>query len=272
MTTFEPADFKRLLTHINSKHMKKAQQTLSKAPMLIACVLYSQTVAYSTVTLNSGGATTLEVVARDSTVSLANTITDLQPTSLRYTGSADAVIGTSSSHADFTLSSTSFLISSFGARNGHIDSRANVQPTIFFSVTEDTPYWLAGLFNVDDPGSTGKYLEFGAALKDLTGSSVLYETFQSSFGAPDQTFVLGGATGNVNNIITGSPTGMLLAGHDYSLNYGSSIYAADSGDPASFTGSFEMRFKSVPEGGSTALLLGTGILGMLGLASKVRAV
>jgi hypothetical protein len=229
--------------HANWRISAKLLGVLSVA---VASMLWRQS-AQAAVTLNDGGVTKLELAARDTSVSFENTIRDLFPTVLPFNSSADAIVGASKSHAEFHLGQDGFGIITSGSRPGYLDSYANIQPVIFFSVSVDTPYSISGTLSVNDPGSSGKFASLTTTLTDVGTSGVLFNSDQESFGVVDQSFVLGGKAGNIANTLSGSPTGLLLAGHQYSLFYGTSIYAANSGDSASFTGGFEMKLGAVPE-------------------------
>jgi len=224
-----------------------------------------------TLTLNDGGVTKLEVVARDrnGNPGLDNQIEDIFPTSLPFDGSHVATQGGSHSRAAYHLGLDAITISSSGTRAGSLDSRANVQPTIFFSVSVDTSYSISGAFSVDDAGLSGKYAELTVTLTDLNTSAVMFHSAQASRGVTDLSFVLGGSAGNRINQLTGSATGLLTAGHQYSLYYGSSIYADNSGDPASFVGSFGMQL--VPEPSSIALFSMGGLALVIGAMRKRHA-
>jgi hypothetical protein len=152
---------------------------------------------------------------------------------------------TAKSETNYNMTQQAFAITSSGTRVGRIDSRANVQPIIFFSAASDTAYSISGNLTVSDPGSSGKFGELTATLIDVDSSEVLYNSHQGSFGVVNLVLQLGGLAGNSENELQGSATGTLLAGHRYKLNFGSSIYAANSGDPASFTGNFNITFGNV---------------------------
>jgi hypothetical protein len=130
---------------------------------------------------------------------------------------------------------------------------------IFFSVSIDTPYALTGTLLTVDPSA--KFVQLQVSLYDIDAAADIFHNLQESFGVVDEAFELGGSGGNLHNELSGSATGLLLAGHRYKLFYGTSIYAANTGGPASFTGVFELAF--VPEPSSVALL-GLGVLAMLG--------
>lgn len=233
--------------------MKTTFFSAPKWTVFFLCLTLAQTV-HSAITLNDGGVTKLEVVARDTAIAFPdNQIADLFPVSLPYDQSHVATIGSSNSQAEYHLSQTALTIDSAGTRAGLLDSRSNVQPSIFFSVSTNTPYSMTGTFNVNDPGNTGKYAGLEVKLSDVDTLAVLFHNNQESFGVVDQAFTLGGTNGNQNNVLVGSLAGTLLGGHRYNLSYSSSIYAANSGDLASAAGTF--RFSLVPEPNSTALVL-----------------
>lgn len=225
-----------------------------------------QTSQASGVVLNDGGTTKLEVTARDTSVSFVGAIVNTFPAALPFSTTLSAAQGTAHSEAHFDLSESGFTVTSFGSRPGRLDSGANVQPTIFFSVSSDTLYDIAGSISTIDP--SGKYVALTATLTDVDTATTLYHSNQEGFGTPSQSFVLGGLDGNWASDLSGSSSGLLLAGHRYKVFFGSSIYAANSGDPASFTGSFSMTLReanSVPDTGSTLAcsVIGLGILGLL---------
>lgn len=211
-------------------------------------------VASATVTLNNGGVTQLEVVARDTHDGLLNQIETLFPTSLPFIGSHSAIDGNSRSQAEYQLTQEGFHIVSTGIRDGLLDSRANVQPQFFFAVDVNTPYSLTGHLLVDDPGNVAKGVELDVSLTDVDSSSVLFRNLQQSFGVVDEIFTIGETEGNLANQLSGSATGTLLAGHRYRLFYGTSIYASNSGDSATFFGNFSLSFVPEPSTGSLCLM------------------
>ena len=122
----------------------------------IALTFWTQS-AQAVVIINDGGVTTLQVVVRDTTVSFINNIQNLFPASVPFDGSHSAVQGGSQSQAVYHLGDDGISIVSSGTRVGQLDSRANVQPIIYFSVSADTAYSISGSISVDDPFQTGKY-------------------------------------------------------------------------------------------------------------------
>jgi hypothetical protein len=233
---------------------------------IIACLLIEAKPARGSVLLNDGGVTNLEVAARDTHISINNQIENLFPTGLPFSGNHTAVHGNSNSHANYELDQDGFIITSLGNRDGLLDSRANVQPIIYFSVSVDTQYRLAGTLSVDDPDNNARFTQMDVSLTDIDIATVLFHNLQESSGIVDEVFELGGIGGNINNELAGSLAGTLLAGHRYRLFYGTSIYADSSGDPADFVGTFEMSLvpaSAVPE--ASALLTWT-LLGSIAAA------
>lgn len=216
-----------------------------KTTLVLAAVGLTLATASSqaAITLNDGGTTVLEVGVRDRTgnPTITNTMHNLFPASLPYDENQIATQGDSQSQATYHLGQDGVTITAAGFRAGSLDSRANVQPVIYFSVSVDTPYKIMGSLSVEDPGTTGKGVGLTATLTDLTTSEILYHSDQGSFGVVDQAFTLGETAGNTINELSGAPTGVLLAGHQYRLFYGTSIYASNAGDPASFVASFDFE-------------------------------
>lgn len=218
----------------------------------IVAIFLTATNIASAVTLNDGGTTNLEAVARDRNVAFpANTIDALSPLSLPFSGSHTAVVGNSSSNVEYTFTEGGFEIASSSTRDGSLDSFANAQGDIFVSVLVDTPYALSGHFTASDP--TGKWISMTASLTDVDTSDVLFHNEQASFGVVDRAFVLGGMEGNQTSELSGTLNGLLLGGHRYRFHYGNSLYASNTGGLASATGAFEFAF--VPEPSSITLAM-----------------
>ncbi len=219
--------------------------------MLFAHAIMLQA-AHATVTLNDGGVTKLEVTARDTNISIMGEIDSLFPTTLPIDATHTATQGNSNSQAQYSFNQDGISIISMGARDGLLDSGVNVQPAFFFSVSVNTPYLLTGMLSTDDPSA--KFVALSATLTDIDTSAVLFNSNQESFGVVDEVLTLGGSGGNQNNELSGSATGLLLAGHRYRLFYGTSIYAANSGSSATFSGVFQASFVPEPSTGYLCLL------------------
>ncbi len=237
-------------------------------PLCAAIFAAAQSGHAGNVALNDGGTTTLWLTVRDTNLSFTGQQGYHYPVSLPFSTSVSLTEGASHVQADFILNDSGFSSTSSGARAGLLDSRSTLQPQFFFSVSVDTVYAIAGAFSADDPGLTGSAVVLTATLKDLDTSATLYHSHQSSLGVVDEAFALGGMSGNLENELSGSSSGILLAGHQYSFSYATTIYASQTSDAASFLGSFALTLgdqQSVPDVGSSIALslIGFGVLGIL---------
>lgn len=196
------------------------------------------------IVLNDGGTTHLEVVVRDTNISMSNQHEHLYPTSLPFLADHTATQGNSNSQAQYDLNQERFVITSSGNRDGRIDSRTNVHTWVYFSVSADTPYRLTGTLTTVDPSA--KYVEISATLKDVDSSTILFHNHQASFGVANESFDVGETEGNESNELSGSLTGVLLAGHRYELFHATALYASNSGSPASFNGAFKFSLVQEP--------------------------
>jgi len=233
----------------------------------MALAFANATAQATPIILNDGGTTRLNHYVRDTNIDFAGLSGDLFPTSLPFNQNQTVIHGSSSVTAEYHLGLDGFAIDVSGGRTGQIDSRSTIQPIIYFSVTADTPYQMTGGYSAEDPGSTAKAVILTTELSDVDTSEVLFRNHQASFNVVDESFELGDMGGSLSNELFGSPTGILLAGHRYSLLYATTIYASNSGDPATAVGSLRITFGNVPEGGPSAALILLGLAG-IGLARK----
>jgi hypothetical protein len=204
-------------------------------------------ISHASIVLNDGGMTNLNAVVRDRDVAFpANTIETFLPLTLPFVDAHTATVGASTNSVQYDLSPTGFQISNQGARAGSLDSFSTTHGIIYFSVTVDTIFDLSAHFAATDP--TAKFVELSVALTDLTSVTTLFQNVQSSFGVIDEEFTLGESGGNLTNILSGSLTGTLLAGHQFQLEYNNSLYASNAGGPASAEGTFQISFAPAPNG------------------------
>lgn len=234
---------------------------------LIACSLVSvgSLINLNAITMNDGGISAVQTVARDVGVSFINAVDELTPGTVPFTSSHSAIQGASEAHAAYDFSESGFSITASGARAGSLDSRSTIQGTLYFSLSQDTTYSLSGSIAVQDPAASGKAVGLMLTLTDVDTLAVVYKSLQSSFGAVDQSFTLGGTAGNIENELVGLSAGTLVAGHRYQLSYQANTYASNAGDPASYSASFEVAFgaQAVPESGASILLLICGVAALL---------
>lgn len=109
--------------------------------------------------------------------------------------------------------STTFIQDRVG---GVLSTLADGTTDVYFTVTEDLPYTIAGTYTTISNSFmplTGKTVLY-AELFDLTEGHFVFRNDQRSIGG-SATLSLGGLGGNSNNYLQGSLTGTLLADHQY---------------------------------------------------------
>lgn len=218
--------------------------------------------SYAEVVLNDGGTTLLNVNTRDRNAGFPDGEADeFEPLSLPFELMDHMVThGDSSSTADYSFDQQGFAIAFEHQRDGSLDSSGGGFGFIYFSVSTDTPYTLSGVYSAEDPGSTGKAVIQDVQLVDVDTSEVLFRNRQDSFGVVDESFVLGETAGNMSNELLGSIEGSLLAGRSYEFTYSHTIYASNSGDPATAAGNVRLALIPEPAG---SLTCGVGALWLL---------
>ncbi len=152
------------------------------------------------------------------------------------------------------------------ARSGEVDSFAQAAGEITFTVGHNLTYEIDGLYQLAGEGNIELYVE----LIDNTDLFSPFLNLQNSSATLNQLFVVGGQDGDNSNDLSGSPTGLLAAGHEYTLVWFYDINNGGGGkgssDPATALG--ELTLTLTPEPGTLALLLAGG----LGLATRRRVV
>jgi hypothetical protein len=177
------------------------------------------------------------------------------PTSVPFTDSHRAESGGVISETAYALSPTGFSIT-FVEHFRLERSGAESSGAIYFTLDEDTAYELAGDYSMI--GWREVLLE--STLWDLTAGVLMFDNRQDSSHTQDEVFQLGSQGGDMLNRLSGSRTGVLLAGNYYRLTYRAGIGSTEPGDAiASATGSVQLTF--VPEL-STGLLVMSGLLGL----------
>jgi hypothetical protein len=149
-------------------------------------------------------------------------------------------------------------------RTGAVTSEIDTTQKILFKANSDQPYTISGFYNATDVGPT----ESGNVAVKLSlyeGTDVYsFLNQQESSSTHDEHFVLGQTGGDVINILIGSSTGNLIAGHVYTFYAEMLVMAvrnADSGSGA--IGNVTLTIGTVPEP-STLLLLGIRAISLLG--------
>jgi hypothetical protein len=240
---------------------------LSLAALLVLALLLPGLPATAwTITLNGGGTSSLKTRTADGPPTVVAEF--VNPTVLPFDYISTSVDGDASSESVYSLSNDAFGITFDHARVSTYQSLGHSNGVIFFSVDENIDYIASGSYSAVD--SDGRETYLWAELHDSTIGSVVFENLQWSQATPNESFTLGGAEGDFDNISTGSLTGTLIAGHDYTFEYNVFIQAdpTASASGAIATGGVALTF--IPEP-STALLLGCGLVGFAARGRRRRA-
>lgn len=163
--------------------------------------------------------------------------------------------------SSYSVSATRFDVSYFLSRPPTVpyqySKKAQVKGRLDIKVDEAVPYVLSAEMSVLD--SEGRNTH--QWLKLYENGGVIFQNFQLSSSTIDPHFILGRQDGDLNNILTGSLTGVFLPGRTYRFEYDARLL--DSPSPslqtATATGYFSLVL--VPEP-SAALLIALGLVGM----------
>jgi len=132
-----------------------------------------------------------------------------------------------------------------------------------FTADSDEPYQITGYYNIAHVGRNG-IASLQVRLIDQTDGVDRFWNWQTSVSTKNEQFVVGGKGGDSTNVLQGSLTGNLIAGHVYNFYFKcvtSAYPATDSG--ASALGNITLTIGTVPEP-STLMLLGIGAISLLG--------
>jgi hypothetical protein len=171
------------------------------------------------------------------------------PTALPFASADTATAGSSSVTTTYALSNAALDLVFSHARDGVVSgsqASALTDGSIYFSVDAVVDYELAGSYSAVDPLGRRVYLE--VKLRDVTNATDLFWNRQESHATIDESFVVGGAGGDFDNLGTGSLTGTLLPGNEYLLDYSLLIqaYPQPAGDAATATGGLTLTLVSTP--------------------------
>jgi len=236
----------------------------------ICIVLFASTFAKAdTVVLNAGGQTTLNTVARDASLGLGGAQSSRMPSALPYVDTDSVTNGSASSTTSYNFSQAMFGLTMSQSRPGTLDSRADSVGSIFFSVTQDVLYGLAGSYSSVD--SNPRQVLLFAKLTDVDTSAVLFSSEQISRSTANQSFVLGGTSGDFSNTLSGSSSGTLTSGHRYVLEYQSGLYAHQADpDGAIATGNLTLSLTPTGTPLPTAACAGLMLMGVMNLRRSRR--
>jgi hypothetical protein len=114
-----------------------------------------------------------------------------------------------------------------------------------FTTDVDTPYELSGIYGMDGNGPIRQI----AMLVDLDTSEVLFNNDQWSASTTDEAFILGESGGDISNVLSGSLTGQLLAGHTYDWFFSAYVggFGGQSGTIEDATGHFKLVLGEVAD-------------------------
>jgi hypothetical protein len=191
----------------------------------------------------------------DDSVSLLATATVPQ------TQSATAIAGSSTAYGGYEILADGIAMGTALHRDGsYVDdsvlSYAGAMGSFLFTVDEDSTYALTGTHTLGDEQRVSLQVSF----MDLTDSVTLCYNYQYSENTAHELLRLGQPDGEFN-MMTGSTTGAVLAGHEYALTFNYMIVnplGADDG--TSSVGSLNLAIMPEP---SSMLLLALAGLGVL---------
>jgi hypothetical protein len=146
-------------------------------------------------------------------------------------------------------------------------SRTTSSAVVRFTVDVDTQYAFSGSY-----AAVGRFYsqELFAQLKEGAEAS-LYLSNQDGFYQTDHTLVLGQQTGNNSNELSGSATGLLLAGHSYTFTTSAALEPVS--DPTG-VGTVTLSFAAVggpPVGGQVPLPAAVWVGAIAGAGVIARA-
>jgi hypothetical protein len=233
----------------------------------VLCWVPATSASALAITLNGYSASNLTTYARDAVG--ADAWETLYPASTGYLDSSSVVDGAASATSRYLLSDSGFGITFEHARTPTIDTRGQSYGYVYFRVDEDVVYTALGTYTVVDSTtafSHGRTVILESQIYDLTTSSFVYLDHQDSRRTANESFTLGDGGGDFDNVLSGSLTGTLVAGHDYRFFYQAMIdaYPVGLNYSATATGFVSLSFVPVPES-STGTLVG---IGMVALASR----
>jgi hypothetical protein len=174
-------------------------------------------------------------------------------TSIPSSTSLNASDGPSSSqnYIDWTTNGSQTILSwdMEHKRIGQLNSTAETyEGGLYFSSDADTTYDLSGYYVVTDAAtSSSGWVGQIVQLYDFTANIYLFANHQDSRSTHDESFTLGGLSGDYSNSLAGSLTGNLLAGHNYQLYFDIRTLAIPDGDAgASALGNLTLKIGEAP--------------------------
>ncbi|HTW94430.1 MAG TPA: hypothetical protein VMD30_06545 [Tepidisphaeraceae bacterium] len=219
------------------------------------------------VTLNASS-TAIESIATGSAGSDTKD-THAYPTMVPESGSTGkATEGSNSANTNYNFTSTDLNETYSLAEDGDYD-QADTDSQIYFSVAADTSYLLAGSLTEVGGGAKDNYVDLQVILQDLTTNTILFENGQTSEMTNNASFTLGQQHGDSSNDLSGSISGVLVAGDQYEWSTDGTIEQLINLEvSATATGSFDLYMPApLPRSACAGLLL----LAALAIAKRPSA-
>jgi hypothetical protein len=233
----------------------------------IGALLFADPATALTVTLNPGGWQSAITDRAVGVLDADEPITNLNAFPASGTTTPGAAFGGASSLTSYALSNDGFDIGFDQTIAQDFYSGSQAWAGIIFSVDEDVAYQIVGGFGVTGVDA-GRY-RLTTTLRDITGApALLFESMQWSWSTPGESFTVGELGGDDSNVLEGSQSGTLLAGHRYTFFAEASLETYPEAPrlaPVSGTGGVSLYL--VPEP-SPALLVGLGLMALAALRRR----
>jgi hypothetical protein len=219
---------------------------------LLATVIVALSPARPSVALTLAIDTSNLFVGADSDGELPRSVDQVLPASLPSGGSLYASEGDASSSMVFDLTDGGFAFAFEQILSATHSSDTNNGNHVAFRSDVDVAYVLSASFTSISATPIG--ITMGVSLLDgevCCAAPPIYRSVQVSESSAGESFVLGGAGGDLLNLQEGSSTGVLEAGHLYILAFDFSQEGAAGTSPGLARGSLNLTL--VPEPGTAWL-------------------
>jgi len=144
---------------------------------------------------------------------------------------------------------------------------------LYFTADQNASYSLSGAYAM----SGDQEIYYYVTLDDITSTQNLFTNEQRSYSTIDESFLLGETGGDSTNSLSGSLTGDLITGHDYSLFFNSYIHAVPASNSIATAAGFvdltitgEVVVNPVPIP-AAIWLFGTALIGLVGFGKRRKA-
>lgn len=232
------------------------------ALLLVGFLPISVASAY-TITLNPLGVTSLQTFAKDPPAG-GFAVENSNPGTLPYAFTSTSVNGGATSESSYVFSNDGFDVTFDHTRSSSSNSRAQSSGNIFFQSDVDILFSASGGYAITD--SEGRKASLNIYLFNVTTASFVFTSNQISQSTANESFVLGGAGGDLINSGFGALTGTIIAGDVYVFHYEALIQTAPTASISGATALGGAGIQFVPEPGTAVLMS----FGLIALASSRR--